>query len=668
MNKLTLKLKVWLGFGLMLTLTAIVAFTSIIFLTQVNQDASYIASEAQPTMIDALTITTGLNDTARIINAYMITHKQSDRDALTTSLKKLNNQLDKFSQLSNVQQHDELALQVQNIQSLVTNFNHYITKIEKLVDNPTDNYPALALSIAQINPLNQSVLSSLDQAIRSETDEENTQQRKLLLIELSEIRHNWMNIITSNRAFLANPSETREKQTQVYRKNHITLLKSLQNKADIFTFEQEEAIDSVTSDSKKHLEFLDKIYAFYTSGNWRRDQLLLSNELQPLIKNISTQLASITEQQNKNTQSLSKQLLEKIDTAIFITIAALCSAVIIGIGVAWSNAKQINSIVTEVSSSLEQMSRGEFNINLDEKQAGEIGQIAAIINQFSKQLSDMINHLTKSVTQLESASSDVTTIISESSENILQQHRETGMVATAVEQMTATALEVANSAATAAASARQANELADTGTQTSSEALNSIKRLVDDLDKSSAVIHTLKNESNNISVVLDVIRDISEQTNLLALNAAIEAARAGEQGRGFAVVADEVRTLASRTQESTDEIRNKIDQLQSGANDAVHEMEKAIKEVSINSDQVEKVARSLGDIAGEIHTINGQLDQMAAASKQQSATSEEISRNIISISTLAEKTAQGTSQAKSAEDELTVVTQSIQSVISKFKT
>jgi len=155
----------------MLTLTGIVAFTSIIFLTQVNRDASYIASEAQPTMIDALTITAGLNNTARIINAYMITHKKSDRNALTASLKKLNSHLSMFSQLNNVQQHEGLTLQVKTIQNLVNDFNQYITKIEKLVDNPADNYPALALSIAQINPLNQSVLSSLDQAIRSETEE-----------------------------------------------------------------------------------------------------------------------------------------------------------------------------------------------------------------------------------------------------------------------------------------------------------------------------------------------------------------------------------------------------------------------------------------------------------------------------------------------------------------
>lgn len=668
MQKLTLKLQVWLGFSLMLLLTATVAFTSIFFLNKVNTNASHIATKAQPIMVDALIITADLNDTGRLINAFMVTKENSDRENLAKSVKTLNNHLQRLSKQAQALENNNLSAKLTEVQSLISDFNEYIIEIEYLIDNSQDNYPALALSSSKINPLNQSILSSLNQAIVSELEESNTHQRKKLLIALSDIRHNWMNIVASNRAFLANPSDDREKKTQTYRENHVTLLTTIQNKSDLYTFEQEEAIANVAAESKRHLKLLDEIYSIYKSGNWRADQLLLSNEIQPLIKNISERLALIATDQQENTHSLSAELLDEIDTAIVITIIALCTAVLIGIGVAWSNARQINNIVTGVSNSLDQMSNGNFDINLDENQAGETGQIAKVINSFSLQLKDMINDLTNSVSQLERASSDVSSIISESSDNILQQHRETEMVATAVEEMTATAQEVANSAATAASSAKQANELAGSGALISTEALGGIEHLVKDLDNASNVIQNLKNESNNISTFLDVIRDISEQTNLLALNAAIEAARAGEQGRGFAVVADEVRTLASRTQESTNEIRNKIDQLQSGANDAVVAMDSAIKEVTLNSDQVERVAESLGEIAGEIQTINGQLDQMAAASEQQSATSEEISRNIMSISTLAEKTAQGTSKVKTAEDDLVLVTNNIQSVISKFKT
>ncbi len=668
MQKLTLKLQIWIGFILVLTLTTLVAFTSIYFLVQVNRDANYIASEAQPTMIDALVITNDLNITARIINAYIVTHEASDRNALADSLKQLNTHLSNYAQLNNVNQHKNLIEKVNVIKNLVKKFNEHIKKIEYLIHNPIDNYPALALSASKINPLNQSVLSSLDQAIRSEIEEDNTQERKLLLIALSDLRHNWMNIITSNRSFLSTPSDSREEKTQVYRKNHASLLTSLQEKQDIFTFEQEEAVESVLQDSKKHLLYLDEIYNLFKSGNWRKDQQLLTHELQPLIKEISTHLSDITNEQKDYTLSLSQGLLDEISTAILITIITLCAAIIIGIGIAWSNVRQINNIVTEVSTSLEKMSHGDFDVNLNENQAGETGQVAAIINNFSTQLKSMINNLTSSVNQLELASTDMSSIISESSDNILQQHRETEMVATAVKQMTSTSLEVAGSASTAATSSKQANELAESGAKISTEALGGINHLVKDLDNASGVIENLKNESNNISVVLDVIRDISEQTNLLALNAAIEAARAGEQGRGFAVVADEVRTLASRTQESTDEIRNKIDQLQNGANDAVQAMDSAIKEVTLNSAQVKKVADSLNAIANEIQTINRQITQMAAASEQQSSTAEEISRNIVSISLLAEKTAQGTALSEKAEDDLSMVTRNIQNVIKEFKT
>jgi len=668
MHKLSLKLQIWLGFGLMLTLTAIVAFISILNLNGVGSQANTIVSEAQPTMLDALSIQADMNESARIINAFIITQNNSDRNEMKQAIKNLTSEIELFMQRENIINNKEIFTSVKNIQNSIKQYQTLTNKIEHLVDNPSENYPALEISSSKMNPLNKTVLTSLENALLSELEEDSNQERKLLFADFSELRHNWMNITTSNRTFLANPSDTRNSQTQLYRDKHFNLLKAIQNKSNMLTFEQEEAIDSINTATKTHFKLLDKIYAIYKSGDWRIDQSMLTNEIQPLIKNISQQLNDIVSVQQNNSETLSDNLLSKIKNSLTISFIVVTAAFLIGIGIAWSSIKQISNIVDEVSESLSLLSRGEFNIKLNENRAGETGKIAATVNAFSIQLQKMINNLVNSVSNLHSASDKMSTIVADTSNNILQQHRETEMVATAVEQMSATAQEVASGAATAASSAKQAKDLASSGALFSTEALGGINHLVNDLQKASDVIQNLRNESNNISVVLDVIRDISEQTNLLALNAAIEAARAGEQGRGFAVVADEVRTLASRTQESTDQIRVKIEQLQNGANDAVSAMDSAITEANLNNDQVEKVTEALANISGEINHINNQLDQMAAASEQQSATSLEISRNVISISTLAENSAQGTEHAKAAEDELSTATQNIQNVITNFKT
>jgi methyl-accepting chemotaxis protein len=322
----------------------------------------------------------------------------------------------------------------------------------------------------------------------------------------------------------------------------------------------------------------------------------------------------------------------------------------------------------EVRTSLDRISGGDFSQQLNEDRAGEVGMLSATINRFTTQLKNMISDMQMTISDLQSVSRDMSRVTQLTTENIMQQHRETEQVATATEEMTSTSQEVARNAEIAAASAKQADENARSGSSKSGSAMQGIRRLVQDLEGAAEVVQKLQNDSDNISVVLDVIREISEQTNLLALNAAIEAARAGEQGRGFAVVADEVRTLASRTQQSTDQIKELIDRLQAGALSAVNAMQSSISEAQDNCQQVEDVASSLQVISNEILSINSMLDQVAAASEQQHATANEISRNISSISTLAEKTAQSTQPLHSAEQNLDNVAGKMNEFISQFKT
>jgi len=280
----------------------------------------------------------------------------------------------------------------------------------------------------------------------------------------------------------------------------------------------------------------------------------------------------------------------------------------------------------------------------------------------------MVDEMKGASNELSNASIQLHTLTDETAENALHQKNETELIASAANEMTNTANNIVNSAHTAAEATERANKQATAGTAKSNQALNSISQLVNNLGHASKVIHNLENESSNIGGVLDVIRGISDQTNLLALNAAIEAARAGEQGRGFAVVADEVRTLASRTQESTDQIKNLIDSLQAGSNDAVKVMGDALIQVNENSEHVKEVSNALGDIASEVSSINQILIEMSSASEAQNQSAQQINKNILSIRSLAEKTTEGTENIRAAETNLETVAGNLQQIIEHFKT
>ena len=344
--------------------------------------------------------------------------------------------------------------------------------------------------------------------------------------------------------------------------------------------------------------------------------------------------------------------MENIQTASTGIIILLTMSLLVSLAIAYFSSKFICHIITDINNSIKNMSRGQLNTALNEQRLGEAGQIAKNFNVFSTNMHSMVSNIQSAIRELESASSEMSIATTETSTHIQQQQLETEQLATAARQMTATAQEIASNAARAEESAKYAQTEAQNGALASTEAMAGMGNLVADLNRSSDVISTLKIESENIGVVLDVIRGISEQTNLLALNAAIEAARAGEQGRGFAVVADEVRTLASRTQDSTDQIRELIEKLQAGTSNAVKAMDNAIRDVAINNDQVERTAESLGCIAGAVSQINQVLTQMATSSEQQCSASQEISRSITSINSLVEKTSLSSDHTQSAESNL----------------
>lgn len=279
----------------------------------------------------------------------------------------------------------------------------------------------------------------------------------------------------------------------------------------------------------------------------------------------------------------------------------------------------------------------------------------------------LVKEILGSAGQLAAAAEELSAITEQSNTGVMRQQGEIGQVATAMNEMSATVSEVSKNAANAATAAQEADDRAKDGWNVVNTTVQTINNLASEVERTSEVIENLKGDSLSIGTVLDVIRDIAEQTNLLALNAAIEAARAGEQGRGFAVVADEVRTLASRTQQSTREINDMIERLQNGANQAVSVMEMGRAKAEESVEQAAKAGEALQSITGVVDNIKSMNMQIASAAEEQSATAEEINRNIVNISEVAQETAGGSQQTASASDELARLASDLQSQVGKFK-
>lgn len=348
-------------------------------------------------------------------------------------------------------------------------------------------------------------------------------------------------------------------------------------------------------------------------------------------------------------------------------VVCILMGVTLGILSYWVVNKVLISRLRQISVVADAICNKDLSQSCDLQSDDLIGNMVASVNQMTENLRETIGEISNSTGQLSESSNRMASVSEETELCLQNQQKQTEQVATAMNEMTATVQEVSRNAEQAATAASEADNEAKSGAIIATEAICGMDALGSKVEQVATVLEGLRADSDNIGVVLDVIRGIAEQTNLLALNAAIEAARAGEQGRGFAVVADEVRTLASRTQQSTQEINDMIDALQAKASSAVAVMEEARACAGTGSEQVEKAAESLAGISGAVGIVSTMNSQIASAAEEQRGVSEEINNNIIQISDATEQTAAGAQQTASASEQLTQLSLQLNNILGSFK-
>ncbi|VAX09259.1 Methyl-accepting chemotaxis sensor/transducer protein [hydrothermal vent metagenome] len=349
-------------------------------------------------------------------------------------------------------------------------------------------------------------------------------------------------------------------------------------------------------------------------------------------------------------------------SAAIIIIALLLAAYLFS-GFYYSVLNTVNVL----RNATKQLADGDLTSRANCHTRDELGQVGEDFNNMAEKFSVTISQVADSSTEMTNYATQLAVLSEQTRNNVDQQKNETEQVATAMNQMSATVEEVARHANSTAQETDKANTEVENGNLIVIQSINKIESLSAEIESAASVIEKLEQDSENIGTVLDVIRGIAEQTNLLALNAAIEAARAGEQGRGFAVVADEVRCLAQRTQESTQEIQQMIETLQSGAKNAVLAMTNGKEQARNSVEQSALSGTSLEEIGRMVTSVNDMSAQIASAAEEQSSVAIEVNRNIHNISNISQESSEAARQTAEQGENLAQLSFQLQTLVSHFK-
>ncbi|MGL5374996.1 MAG: methyl-accepting chemotaxis protein [Aeromonas veronii] len=431
--------------------------------------------------------------------------------------------------------------------------------------------------------------------------------------------------------------------------------------------------DTVKSDWDRYVALHQRVKQLQDSDQLAEAQRIFLEEGVPLYTALSKSVASLIQINHGYASESRSDIVDSYQSANLSVTIALVLGLILVVVLSVVLTRQIRDPLIMLARQAQRIANGDLGqgelqqwIRDSRFNRDELGQLGSAINRMQGSLSDLVSEIAGSVSQLSSAVEEVSAISSQSASGMAIQQNEVSQVATAMNEMQSTVNEVARNTTDAMSAAKDASRTSAAGSEVVRSSIASIEEVSVKIEQAGTVVQQLEADSANISVVLDVIRDIAGQTNLLALNAAIEAARAGEQGRGFAVVADEVRSLAQRTQDSTAEISKMIELLQSRAAEAGNAMQLSRHQMQESVGLARDAGTSIETINGAVVRITDMNTLIATATEEQNAVTEELNRSIVNIHNAADENAQGAHQIAQACVELSKLANTLHHMTQRF--
>ncbi len=473
--------------------------------------------------------------------------------------------------------------------------------------------------------------------------------------------------VLSYRLLVNRDPETQQKTIELMamRNKQITDAQAIYEKL-ISTSDERDLYSQYVQLLGQYRQLEDRLKTLTRANNIDELQGLLNNEMVSNSDQMNVVLRKLVDINTAQLNAVKEQASIEYDSAFNMVIGLLIAATLLTLVFAWMLIKSITTPIATALLAAETIAQGNLTRPISIDGTDEAGRLLLAMKTMQDKLRDTLQGISGSATQLASAAEELNAVTDESARGLVQQNDEIEQAATAVNQMTSAVEEVARNATSTSQASRSSATSAGDGRDLVQETVSAIERMSGDVQGTAELIISLANESRDIGKVLDVIRGLADQTNLLALNAAIEAARAGEAGRGFAVVADEVRALAHRTQQSTSEIERMISSIQTGTEQAVSSMRNSTERAESTLNIAKGAGQALNTINSAVEEINERNMVIASAAEEQAQVAREVDRNLVNIRDLSAQSTNGANQTSAASTELSRLAIDLNGMVARF--
>ena len=670
--KLTVKNKLLLGFGSVLAVVFLISVNTYYRIVQTTDIQNRVINLRQPTVMAGMNLADGLHLSLAGLRGYMILGgdpKKAEifKNERAQGWKHIDASMAEFNEFAKNWTVPANIERLQEMQGLVEEFRTAQEEVEA-ISHTDENVPAFKTLLTEAAPRASTIMKAITALIDEESKLPATGERKKLLKLLADSRGSFAIGLANIRAYLlSGDTKFRDNFLAKWEVNE-TRFKQIEAIRSLFTPTQDKAWNDYSRIRAEFAPYPGIMFKSRGGKEWNKANHWLGSKAAPKAKKIMEILQEMRVSQDELAAKDIASLEHQTTVLNIMMVVGTLIAILIGAGVSVYISRMItvplNVVVTRAKAIAEgDLSGAALNATGDD----ELTELTYAINDMDASLKNVMQMIGGTTSELAAASDQLNSMSEKTSQGMENQRRETEQVATAMNEMTATVQEVAQNASIASTSAKDADNEATAGTNVVEQNMASINNLAQSIEQTKDTIYQLGEDTKGVDDIVKVISGIAEQTNLLALNAAIEAARAGEQGRGFAVVADEVRSLAASSQKSTEEIRTMLERLKTGATDAVQAMDEGHAQAQSSVEQARAASVSLTAISTAIAAINDMNAQIATASEEQSAVAEEMNRSIVEISGEAETTLENTRETSVAAAQVGSLAVQMKELVARFK-